>query len=309
MTEPPITYDAQLFINGECAAAAPGKTLEIINTATGGAIGRVADADTNDVNRAVEAAQRAFDEGNWSKAPIHERARVLSRFADLFEADLEAFFTLETLNNGRPIAETRAQISRLPQFYRYFAAVTLTRRSEVIPVEGSYLCYTQRVPLGVVALMTSFNHPLMILSKSLAPALATGNSVVIKPSEQTPLTTVRLVELLDRAGIPKGVVNLVNGAGAVAGAALASHPKIRKVVFTGSTEVGRAIGEAAARNFAATTLELGGKGAVLIFEDIELERAVNGAAFAAFIAAGQTCVCGSRILFQSSIFPAFFVKI
>ncbi len=304
----PITYDAQLFINGEFTDAASGKTLEIVNPATGAVIGQLADADTDDVDRAVMAAQRAFEEGKWSGASIHERARVLNRFADLFEADLDAFFQLETLNNGRPIVETRAQISRLPQFYRYFSALALTRRSDVIPVEGSYLCYTQRVPLGVVALMTSFNHPLMILSKSLAPALATGNSVVIKPSEQTPLTTVRLVELLDRAGIPKGAVNLVNGVGAVAGAALASHPKIRKVVFTGSTDVGRSIGEAAARNFAAATLELGGKGAVIVFDDMDMERAVNGAAFAAFIAAGQTCVCGSRILVQRSMYPAFLEK-
>jgi len=282
--------------------------LDIINPATGGVIGQLADAGNDDVDRAVMAAQRAFEEGKWSGASIQERARVLNRFADLFESDLENFFQLETLNNGRPIVETRAQISRLPQFYRYFAALALTRRSDVIPVEGPYLCYTQRVPLGVVALMTSFNHPLMILSKSLAPALATGNSVVIKPSEQTPLTTVRLVELLDRAGIPKGVVNVVNGVGAVAGAALASHPKIRKVVFTGSTDVGRSIGEAAARNFAAATLELGGKGAVIIFDDMDMGRAVNGAAFAAFIAAGQTCVCGSRILVQRSIFPRFLAK-
>ena len=304
----PTTYHAQLFINGEFTDASSGKTLEIINPATGGVIGQLADAGKDDVERAVMAAQRAFEEGKWSGASIHERARVLNRFADLFEADLEAFFQLETLNNGRPIVETRAQISRLPQFYRYFAALELTRRSDVIPVEGSYLCYTQRVPLGVAALMTSFNHPLMILSKSLAPALATGNSVVIKPSEQTPLTTVRLVELLDRAGIPKGIVNLVNGVGAVAGAALASHPKIRKVVFTGSTDVGRSIGEAAARNFAAATLELGGKGAVIIFDDIDMDRAVNGAAFAAFIAAGQTCVCGSRILVQRSMYSAFLEK-
>jgi acyl-CoA reductase-like NAD-dependent aldehyde dehydrogenase len=301
----PITYDAQMFINGEFAAAASGKTLDIVNPATGEVIGQLADAGAIDVDRAVSAAQNAFDEGTWSKASIHERARVLNRFADLFEADLDAFFMLETLNNGRPIVETRAQISRLPQFYRYFAALALTRRSDVIPVEGPYLCYTQRVPLGVVALMTSFNHPLMILSKSLAPALATGNSVVIKPSEQTPLTTVRLVQLLDRAGIPKGVVNVVNGVGAESGAALASHPAIRKVTFTGSTEVGRSIGVAAARNFAATTLELGGKGAVIIFDDIEMERAVNGAAFAAFIAAGQTCVCGSRILVQRSMYARF----
>ena len=308
MKTQPITYHAQLFINGEFTDAASGKTLEIINPATGEAIGQLADAGANDVDRAVMSGQRAFEEGKWSGASIQERARVLNLFADMFEADLEGFFQLETLNNGRPIVETRAQISRLPQFYRYFAALALTQRSAVIPVEGPYLCYTQRVPLGVVALMTSFNHPLMILSKSLAPALATGNSVVIKPSEQTPLTTVRLVELLDRAGIPKGVVNLVNGAGAVAGAALAAHPQIRKVVFTGSTDVGRSIGEAAARHFATTTLELGGKGAVIIFDDMELERAVNGAAFAAFIAAGQTCVCGSRILVQRSIYAAFLEK-
>ena len=253
MTVMPIIYDAQLFINGEFTDAASGKTLDIVNPATGVAIGRLADAGAIDVDRAVAGARSAFDEGKWSRASIQERARVLNRFADLFEADLEAFFKLETLNNGRPIVETRAQISRLPQFYRYFAALALTRRSDVIPVEGPYLCYTQRVPLGVVALMTSFNHPLMILS----------------------------------------------------GAALASHPKIRKVTFTGSTEVGRSIGAAAARNFAAATLELGGKGAVIIFDDMAMERAVNGAAFSAFIAAGQTCVCGSRILVQRSMYAPF----
>src|ERR1700688_505494 len=209
MTVLPITYDAQLFIDGELADAASGKTLDIVNPATGVVIGRLSDAGAIDVDRAVTAAQGAFDEGTWTRASIQDRARVLNRFADLFEADLEAFFKLETLNNGRPIVETRAQISRLPQFYRYFAALGLTRRTDGISVEGPYLCYTQRVPLGVVALMTSFNHPLMILSKSLAPALATGNSVVIKASEQTPLTTIRLVELLDRAGIPKGVVIFV----------------------------------------------------------------------------------------------------
>ena len=305
MSVMPITCDAQLFINGEFCDAASAKTMDIVNPATGAAIGRLAEASAADVDRAVNAAQAAFDEGAWSRASNQERARVLNRFADMFEADLENFYKLETLNNGRPIIETRAQVSRLPQFYRYFAALALTRRSDVIPIEGPYLCYTERVPLGVVALMTSFNHPLMILTKSLAPALATGNSVVIKPSEQTPLTTIRLVELLDRAGVPKGVVNVVNGAGAVCGAALAAHPKIRKVTFTGSTEVGRSIGAAAARNFAPATLELGGKGAVIIFEDMEMDRAVNGAAFAAFIAAGQTCICGSRILVQRSMYTQF----
>ena len=162
------------------------------------------------------ATQCAFDERKWSRASIQNRPRLLNRFADLFEADLEAFFKLETLNNGAPDhVETRAQISRLPQFCSLFRGVGHPRRTDVIPVEGSYLCYTQRVPLGIVARRDVVNHPLMILSKSLARRLQPGNSVVIKPSEQTPLTTIRLVELLDRAGIPKGVVNVVNGVGAM----------------------------------------------------------------------------------------------
>src|ERR1700744_340633 len=299
---------AQLFINGKFVDASNGRTMDIINPANGAVIGQLAAASAEDIDRAVQGAHTAFESGVWRHMPIQQRARVLNRFADLFEADLENFYTLETLNNGRPINETRAQIARLPQFYRYFAALALTRRSDVIPIEGDYLCYTQRVPLGVCALMTSFNHPLMILTKSLAPALATGNSVVIKPSEQTPLTTVRLVALLKEAGVPDGVVNVVNGEGRVAGAALAQHPDVKKIVFTGGTDVGRTIGESAARNFALTTLELGGKGAVIMFDDMDVDRAVNGAAFAAFIGAGQTCVCGARILVQRSMYPAFLEK-
>jgi phenylacetaldehyde dehydrogenase len=301
-------FDVPLFIGGKEVAAENGRTMEIFNPATGKAIGKLAFASESDVDQAVQAGQRAFDKGTWSNASVHERARTLNRFADLFEADIEEFFRLETLNNGRPVRETRAQIARLPQFYRYFAALALTRRSDVIPVEGPYLVYTQRVPLGVCALMTSFNHPLMILSKSLAPALATGNSVVIKPSEQTPITSLRIVRLLQKAGVPDGVVNLINGEGRETGAALSRHPKIKKIVFTGGTDVGRTIGIAAAKNFAMTTLELGGKGAAIIFDDMELERAVNGAAFAAFIGAGQTCVCGARLLVQRSIYDAFLQK-
>jgi phenylacetaldehyde dehydrogenase len=299
---------AQLFIDGKFVDAKSGETMEIINPADGASIGTLAKASAEDVDRAVQSAHDAFERGVWRDMPFQQRARVLNRFADLFEADLDNFYKLETLNNGRPIVETRAQISRLPQFYRYFAALALTRRSDVIPIEGPYLCYTQRVPLGVCALMTSFNHPLMILSKSLAPALATGNSVVIKASEQTPLTTVRLVALLQQAGVPDGVVNVINGEGKEAGAALARHPLIAKVVFTGGTEVGRSIGEAAAQTFALTTLELGGKGAAIFFDDMDIDRAVNGAAFAAFIGAGQTCVCGARLLVQESIYEKFLEK-
>lgn len=296
---------ADLFINGEFCKSKSGKTLDVINPATGEVIGQTAAAGEEDVKAAVAAAKAAFNRGEWRNASIQHRAKVLNRLADLFEENLEVLYELETLNNGRPIQETRAQISRLPQFYRYNAALALTTRTDVIPIEGPYVSYTQRVPLGVVALMTSFNHPLMILTKSLAPALATGNSVVIKPSELTPFTSAKLVELAHEAGIPKGVINLVNGLGVEAGAPLVNNPLVKKVVFTGGTETGRSIGQAAARNFAISTLELGGKGAVTIFDDMDLDRAVNGAAFAAFIAAGQTCVCGSRILVQQSIYHEF----
>jgi len=296
---------APLLIDGSWTEASNGATLEVRNPANGEVLGTLAAATAQDVDHAVRTAAKAFEGGAWRDASPRERARVLNRFADLFEAELEAFYTLETRNNGRPISETRAQIGRLPYFYRYNAALALTQRSAVIPIEGPYLHYTQRVPLGVAALMPSFNHPLMILTKSLAPALATGNSVVIKPSEQTPYTTVRLVELLLEAGVPPGVVHLVNGTGIETGAALAAHPGVNKIVFTGGTDVGRSIGAAAARNFALTTLELGGKGAVIIFDDMPLERAVNGAAFSAFIGAGQTCVCGARILVQRTMYDRF----
>ncbi len=296
---------APLFIDGAWLDAEGGGTIEVRNPSDGSLLGTVAAASAADVDRAVRAADAAFDRAAWRDAGNQERARVLNRFADLLEAELDAFFLLETRNNGRPIVETRAQIARLPYFYRYNASLALTQRSSLIPIEGPYLHYTQRVPLGVAALMPSFNHPMMILTKSLAPALATGNSVVIKPSEQTPFTAIRLVELLVAAGVPRGVVNLVNGAGVDAGAALASHPKIAKIVFTGGTEVGKQIGMHAARNLAVASLELGGKGAVMIFDDMPLERAVNGAAFAAFIGAGQTCVCGARVLVQRSMYDAF----
>lgn len=305
MTVSTTNLTANLLIDGEFCPAESGKTLDVFNPATGEVIGKVAAADKQDVNRAVLAAKAAFERGEWSRASIQHRAKVLNRFADLFEEHLEELFYLETLNNGRPIQETRAQISRLPQFFRYNASLALTLRGDVIPIEGPYHSFTQRVPLGVVALMTSFNHPLMILTKSFAPALATGNSVVIKPSEQTPFTTVRLIELALEAGIPKGVINLVNGLGPDVGAPLVAHPDVKKVVFTGGTEVGRFVGQTAASHFATSTLELGGKGAVIIFDDMDIERAVNGAAFASFIAAGQTCICGSRILVQRTIYDKF----
>jgi acyl-CoA reductase-like NAD-dependent aldehyde dehydrogenase len=292
----------RMHIGGELVDAASGETLDILNPATAEVLTTTPAGGAEDVDRAVQAARRAFDEGTWSRMERSERAKAMHRFADRIEARMDDLFRLETLNNGRPVRETRAQVARLPEWFRYAAALLLAERTEVIPMSGPYLNYLLRHPIGVCALLTPFNHPLMILAKSLAPALATGNTVVIKPSELTPLTTLELVGLAAEAGIPDGVINVVTGTGASAGKALAEHPGVAKVTFTGGTEVGRSIGMAAAQRFARATTELGGKSPVLIFEDAGLERAIKGAAFGAFIAAGQTCICGARIIAQESIY-------
>jgi acyl-CoA reductase-like NAD-dependent aldehyde dehydrogenase len=240
---------------------------------------------------------------------VRARARLVNRLADAFEANLETLYRLETLNNGRPINETRAQLSRLPDFFRYFAGLALARRDDVIPVQGAYLNYTLRTPVGVVANCTPFNHPLMIMCKSLAAVLASGCVTVVKPSEYTPLTTLKLAEIFADAGLPPGVFNVVLGYGARAGKFLSEHRDINKIVLTGGTEPGRLVGAAAAKVFAHQTLELGGKTPVMVFDDFDIDQAVNYAAFGAFIGAGQTCVCGSRHLVQQSIYEEFVEKL
>lgn len=279
--------------------------LEIVNPATGCPLGLVEAASPRDVGRAVESAARAFEEGPWSKLPIQERALTLNRFAELIDSHMSELYELEATNNGRPITETRAQVGRLAEWYRYNAALLLADRSAVVPMPGPYHSYVSRFPVGVAGILASFNHPLMIASKSLAPALATGNSVVLKPSEQTPLTALALGDLALEAGIPRGVLNVVPGRGPTAGAALAAHPKVGKVTFTGGTEVGRQIAVAAANRFAKCTVELGGKTPVIVFGDADIEMAARGAAFAAFIGAGQTCIAGSRFLVDRRIHAPF----
>ena len=294
-----------LLIGGEEVPAAGGGTLLVHNPATGRPIAEVASAEAEDVAAAVRAARRAFSGGAWRDVAPAQRARVLHRFADGIEYRLDDLYALETINNGRPIRETRAQVSRLPEWFRYNAALLLADRTDVIPVAGPYHCYTTRFPLGVVAILSSFNHPLMIGSKALAPALAAGNAVVLKPSEQTPLTTLLLADIAMECGVPPGVLNVITGMGPVAGAALAGHPDVAKVTFTGGTEAGRSVARAAAGHFAKVTVELGGKSPVLVFADSELWDAVRGAAFAGFIAAGQTCIAGTRLLVQREVHDAF----
>src|ERR1700730_1463135 len=308
----PAAVDVEIhgnFIDGREIEAGQGRMLDVRNPATGAVIARIPNSTADDIDRAMKSARSAFEGSTWGGMDIRARARLVNHLADAFEANLEALYRLETLNNGRPLNETRAQLSRLPDFFRYFAGLALARRDAVIPVEGSYLNYTLRTPIGIVANCTPFNHPLMIMCKSLAAVLASGCVTVVKPSEYTPLTTLRLARIFTDAGLPPGVFNVVLGLGQTAGKMLAEHGDIDKLVLTGGTEAGRIAGSAAAKVFAHQTMELGGKTPVMVFDDFDVDRAVNYAAFGAFIGAGQTCVCASRHIVQASIYDAFVEKL
>ncbi|MGY2052222.1 aldehyde dehydrogenase [Methylobacterium sp. JK268] len=297
------------FVDGREVEAGDGTLIDVRNPATGAIIARIPNSTAADVDRAMRSARAAFESREWGGVDVRARARLVNRLADAFEANLDTLYRLETLNNGRPVNETRAQLARLPDFFRYFAGLALSRRDAVIPVEGSYLNYTRRTPIGVVANCTPFNHPLMILCKSLAAVLASGCTTVVKPSEYTPLTTLKLAQIFTEAGLPHGVFNIVLGLGPTTGRFLSEHPDIDKLVLTGGTEAGRIAGSAAAKVFAHQTMELGGKTPVMVFDDFDLDQAVNYAAFGAFIGAGQTCVCASRHLVQDTIYDAFVEKL
>lgn len=298
-----------LFIDGRMVDPGPRALMKIIAPRDGSTIAQMIEASAEDVDRAVASADAAFRSQEWRSMSVRTRARLVNKLADVMEAHLDELFELETLNNGRPVRETRAQLARVPDLFRYNAGLAMARRDDVIPVEGDYLTYTRRLPVGVVANVTPFNHPLLIACRNLAPTFASGCTTVVKPSEYTPLTTLRLAEIFSAAGLPPGVFNVVTGPGAVTGRALSEHPGIRKLVLTGGTEAGRRAGAAAAGNFARQTLELGGKTPVVVFDDYDLDQAVNYAAFGAFVGAGQTCVCAARHIVQRSIYDAFVEKL
>jgi acyl-CoA reductase-like NAD-dependent aldehyde dehydrogenase len=298
-----------LFIDGREVPASRPDTLDVLNPATGELLAQIGHASDEDVDRAVKSAAAAFESAEWSGMSNRTRARLVNKLADVFEANLEEIYHLETLNNGRSLNETRAQVSRLPDFLRYNAGLAIARRDDVIPVDGNYLNYTIRTPVGVVGNSTPFNHPLMIMIKSLGPTLASGCTTVVKPSEYTPLTTLRLAQLFVEAGLPPGVFNVITGLGPTTGRALAEHPGLAKWVLTGGTEAGRITGALAGNNFAHQTLELGGKTPVLVFDDFDVDQAVNYAAFGGFIGAGQTCICGSRQIVQEKVYDEFVEKL
>ncbi|MET0699489.1 MAG: aldehyde dehydrogenase family protein [Mycobacterium sp.] len=283
---------------------APAELRSIINPATGAVIDTIAEQGPDAVDAAVASALAAFEHGAWPAMTRSARARLLLRIADAIEAAAERLYRLEALNNGRPITETRAQLSRVPEWFRYNAGLLAAQRQAVLPSDGPYLTYQQRLPLGVCGIITPFNHPLLILARSLSAALANGNTVVVKPSELTPLTTLALLEIMTEAGLPDGVVNVVTGS-RDAGVRLTQHPDVAKITLTGGTEAGRAAALATAARFARVTAELGGKTPVIVFDDVDPVAAAEGAAFAAFVAAGQSCVAGSRFLVQRANYDAF----
>ncbi|KAJ3923580.1 aldehyde dehydrogenase domain-containing protein [Lentinula edodes] len=263
---------------------------------------------SNDINAAIEDAQQTFNSGIWSKASAITRSKVLTRLARILEERVPEIARLESLQTGRTIREMNAQLGRLPDWLDYYAALLRTRQDFIAPTQGKLMNYVQRVPLGVVAQITPFNHPLLIAIKKIAPALAAGNSIIVKPSEQAPLTVLHFATMALEAGLPPGVVSVIPGFGHTVGKAIVSNPLIRKVDVTAGTETGRALGSIVGSNLAAYTAELGGKAPIVVFDDADLDSAVNGAAFAAFVASGQTCVSGTRLIVASQIYDTFLDK-
>ncbi len=300
-----VSKDRKMLINGKWVDAASGKTFPTYNPATGEVLARVAEGDREDIDRAVKAARAAFESGAWPKLTPSKRGRLLWKLADLLEENLEEFAELEMLDNGKPLKVARvADVPLAVDMFRYMAGWATKIEGNTIPLSmpGKYLAYTLREPIGVVGQIIPWNFPLLMAAWKLAPALSAGCTVILKPAEQTPLTALRLGELMQEAGFPDGVVNIVPGYGETAGAALAAHPNVDKIAFTGSTEVGKLIVQAAAGNLKKVSLELGGKSPNVVFADGDVESAIAGASMAIFFNHGQCCCAGSRLYVEKSIF-------
>jgi aldehyde dehydrogenase (NAD+) len=301
------TAATKLLINNRWVNSESGKTFATINPATGEEICQVAEADAADVDKAVRAARHAFERGPWRKMAAAQRGLLLNRLADLIEKHADELAQLESLDNGKPVAVAgAADLPLTIACYRYYAGWADKIQGKTIPIGGDYFCYTRLEPVGVVGQIIPWNFPLLMQAWKLGPALATGNTVVMKPAEQTPLTALRIGELIVEAGFPEGVVNLLPGYGPTAGAAIANHMDVDKVAFTGSTEVGHLIMEAAAKtNLKRVTLELGGKSPNIVFADADMDQAIEGSHFALFFNQGQCCCAGSRLFVEEKAYDEF----
>ncbi|MEH6570042.1 MAG: aldehyde dehydrogenase family protein [Halioglobus sp.] len=299
-----MSIQNKLFINGAFVDAIDGGTIDVLNPHDNSLITQVSEATAKDIDRAVESAQAAFPE--WSGMQAAERGRLLLRLADAIEERADELVEIESMDTGHPVRDCRnLDVPRTAFTFRYFGGIADKLQGDVIPVEKGFLNYVKREPLGVVGQIVPWNFPLMFTSWKMGPALAAGNCVVMKPAELTPLSTLKIAEIMHDVGFPAGVVNIVPGYGHVAGQYLAEHPGVAKVAFTGSTDVGRKIVEASAGNLKRVQLELGGKGANIVFDDANLKAAIGGSAFAIFHNQGQACIAGSRLILQESIADEF----
>lgn len=302
-----MTIQNKLFINGEFVDAEAGTTIDVLNPYDNSLLTQVAEARSADIDRAVAAAKKAFPA--WKKMAAMDRGRLLLKLADAVEANAQELAELESKDTGHPIRDCLAlDVPRTAVTYRYFGGMADKFQGSVVPVEQGFLNYVQREPVGVVGQIVPWNFPLMFTSWKLGPALAAGNTVVLKPAELTPLSALKIAELAASVGFPPGVINVVPGYGHEAGQALADHPDVAKVAFTGSTAIGKKIVESSAGNLKRVQLELGGKGANIIFEDANIPAAIGGSAFAIFHNQGQACIAGSRLLLHENIADEFLDK-
>ena len=300
----------RLFIDNRFVDAASGKTFEVIDPSTEQVLTTVAEGDKADIDRAVAAARRAFEGGAWPKMSARDRGRLLLRIADLIAKNADELARIESLDNGKPLSETSAvDIPQAAEVFAYYGGWADKVYGQTIPVGESFFTYTLREPHGVCGQIIPWNFPLLMAAWKLAPALACGNTTVLKPAEQTPLTALRLAELMLEADLPPGVVNVVTGFGPTAGAALAEHLDVDKIAFTGSTEVGRLIQRAAASNLKSVSLELGGKSPNIVFADADLDAAVKGAIGGIFFNQGEVCCAGSRLFVEEKVHDEFIEKL
>jgi aldehyde dehydrogenase (NAD+) len=299
----------QLFINGEWRDAAGRKTIEVVNPATEDVIAEVASAEQADVDAAVAAARAAFD-GPWSKLSARERGRIVWKIGEKLMEKADEIARLETLHNGKPIFESRQiEVPAAAECFQYFAGWADKIHGETIPVKGNFLTYTLREPVGVVAAIVPWNFPLLLTAWKVAPALACGNTVIIKPASQTPLTALALAEVAQEAGLPPGVLNVITGPGSTVGQMIVEHPGIDKIAFTGDTSTGKGIMKGSADTLKRITLELGGKSPNIVFADADLDAALRGATTGIFYGKGEVCAAGSRLLVDKSIKSEFIDKV
>ena len=305
-----VIKPGKLFIDGKWVDSVSGKTFDTINPATEEVITSIAEGDSADIDLAVTAARKAFEDGPWRKTDARERGKILLRVMDLIEKNKDELALLETLDNGKPISETtNADLPLVIDCLLYYAGWADKIHGETIPVRGEFFNYTLREPVGVVGQIIPWNFPLLMAAWKIAPAIACGNTVVLKPAEQTPLTALRLGEICQEAGLPDGVLNIVPGYGPTAGAALAEHMDVDKIAFTGEYTTGRIIMQAASKNLKRVSLELGGKSPNIVFADSDIDSAVAGAMTGIFFNQGEVCCAGSRLFLERSIHDEFVDKL